>query len=356
MDLQRFAGERTEAATPKRREEARRRGQVARSIEINTALVLLGAWGMLNLFGDTMASNLLGFARAVWANGATQDWSPEGVRMLLLRTLWIAVVVGGPIAIGGLVLGVGANLVQVGFLFTLEPLTPNLSRLNPLEGFKRIFSRRSLAELVKSLLKMSLVGYVAYQTVSGDLGRFPTLMQLGLPAAIQFVFDLVSRLLLTVGLLMLVLAVADYLYQRYEYEVSLRMTKQELKEEFKNIEGNPEVRAKIRQKQREMARRRMMADVPKADVVVTNPTHFAVALAYAQGEMGAPKVLAKGQGLVALRIREIAKENGIPVVENKPLARELHKVVEVGQEIPYNLFQAVAELLAFVYQLKQKGY
>lgn len=356
MDLQRFAGERTESATPKRREDARKRGQVARSIEVNTAVVLLGAWGLINLFGPGMAGRLLGFARALWESGPTQDWSPEGLRQLLLRTLWTVVLVGGPIALGGMLLGVAANLVQVGLLFTLEPLTPNFGRLNPLEGFKRIFSRRSLVELVKSLLKMGLVGYVAYQTVSGDLGRFPSLMQVGLPAAIEFVLGLISRLLLTVGLLMLVLAISDYLYQRFEYEVSLRMTKQELKEEFKNIEGNPEIRAKIRQKQREMARRRMMADVPKADVVVTNPTHFAVALAYSQGQMGAPKVLAKGQGLVALRIREIAKEHQVPVVENKPLARELHKVVEVGQEIPNNLYQAVAEVLAFVYQLKKKGY
>jgi flagellar biosynthetic protein FlhB len=356
MNLQRFAGERTEAATPKRRDEARRRGQVARSIEVNTAVVLLGAWGLINLFGSSMAGRLLRFGQTLWEHGATQDWSPEGVRQLLVQALWVSVLVGGPIALGGMLLGVAANLLQVGFLFTLEPLTPNFGRLNPLEGLKRIFSRRSLVELVKSLLKMGLVGFVAYQTVRDDLGRFPTLMQVGLPGAVRFMMDLISRLLLTVGILMLILAIADYLYQRFEYEVSLRMTKQELKEEFKNIEGNPEIRAKIRQKQRELARRRMMADVPKADVVVTNPTHFAVALAYAQGEMGAPKVLAKGQGLVALRIREIAKEHGVPVVENKPLARELHKLVEIGQEIPFHLYQAVAELLAFVYQLKKKGY
>lgn len=356
MNLQRFAGERTESATPKRREEARKRGQVARSVEMSTAVVLLGAWGLINLFGGSMAGRLLGFAQALWNSGPTQEWSPEGMRQLLLRTLGTVVLTAGPIALGGMLLGVAANLVQVGLLFTWEPLTPNFGRLNPLEGLKRIFSRRSLIELVKSLTKMGLVGYVTYQTVAGDLQRFPSLMQVGLPAATQFLVGLVSRLLLTIGILMLILAIADYLYQRFEHEVSLRMTKQEVKEEFKNIEGNPEVRAKIRQKQREMARRRMMADVPKADVVVTNPTHFAVALSYAKDAMGAPKVVAKGQGLVALRIRELAKEHGVPVVENKPLARELHRLVEVGQEIPNNLYQAVAELLAFVYQLKKKGY
>jgi flagellar biosynthetic protein FlhB len=356
VNLQRFAGERTEAATPKRRDEARHRGQVARSVEVSTAVTLLTAWGLLNLFGGQMAGQLQRFAQTLWENGPTQDWTPEGIRLLLLRTLGIIVVVAAPIAVGSLVTGLAANLLQVGFLLSLEPLTPNLNRINPLEGFKRLFSRRSLVEMVKSILKLGLVGYVAYQTVRDDLERFPSLLTVGLPGSLGFLLSLVSRLLLTLGILMLALAIADYLYQRYEYEVSLRMTKQEVKEEFKNIEGNPEIRAKIRQKQREMARRRMMADVPKADVVVTNPTHFAVALAYNQAAMGAPKVLAKGQGLVALRIREIAKEHGIPIVENKPLARELHKVVEVGQEIPYTLYQAVAEVLAFVYQLKQKGY
>jgi flagellar biosynthetic protein FlhB len=356
MYLQLFAQERTEEATPKRREEARNKGQIAKSVELVAASSLLGAYMLLRMMGPTMAGRVLSFARNLWEQGPRQDWSEAGVHLLLINLFLAAAVVVAPVLAATAVAGVVGNLLQVGFLFTLEPLTPSFDRLNPIAGLKRVFSRRALAEMAKSILKIGIIGYVAYSTVSGDLDSFPVLLGLELPQVVTFLTDLVSRLMLRVGLAMLVLALADYFYQRWEYEQSLRMSKQQVKEEFKQQDGNPEIRSKIRQKQRELARGRMMEDVKKADVIVTNPTHYAVALAYKSDSMAAPTVLAKGQGLIALRIRELAQESAIPIVENKPLARELHRVVEVGQAVPGDLYQAVAEVLAFVYQLKQKGY
>ncbi|HYF95561.1 MAG TPA: flagellar biosynthesis protein FlhB [Symbiobacteriaceae bacterium] len=356
MDLQLFAGERTEEATPKRREEARKKGQVFKSMELVGALSLLATYFTLQYAAPYVAGRIFSFSRTLWEQGAMQDWSEAGARTLMNNVYILVATVAAPVALAGALAGVLGNVVQIGFLFTGEPLAPNFERINPGSGLKRIFSKRSVAEMLKALVKVTIIGWVAYRTVADDLEAFPLLIGLELPQMIQFFVQLISRLLLWVGVSMLVLAVADYAYQRWEYEQSIKMSKQEVKEEYKQTEGNPEIRSKIRQKQREMSRRRMMQDVKKADVVVTNPTHFAVALAYKQPEMTAPKVLAKGQGLIALRIRELAQEGEIPIVENPPLARQLFKVTDIGQEIPPDLFQAVAEVLAYVYQLKQRGY
>jgi flagellar biosynthesis protein FlhB len=356
VDLQLFAQEKTEEATPRRREEARKKGQVFKSMELVSAVTLLTAYTVIKVAGPFMAGRVFSFSRSLWEQGALQDWSESGVRVLLNQVFLLTAMVSAPVLLAGAVAGVAANVLQVGFVFTLEPMTPNFDRINPASGFKRIFSRRTLAELVKSLIKVTIVGYVAYRTVAGDLEAFPLLVSLEVPQMVQFMIDVVSRLLLWTGVALFVMAVADYMYQRWEYEESLKMTKQEIKEEYRQQEGNPEIRAKIRQKQREMARKRMMQDVKKADVVVTNPTHYAVALSYKQVEMAAPRVLGKGQGFLALRIREVAKEANIPIVENPPLARQLYAAADIGQEIPNDLYQAVAGVLAFVYQLKQKGY
>ena len=356
MDLQLFAGEKTEEATPKRREEARKKGQVFKSMELVGAVSLLATYFTLQYAGPFIAGRVFAFSRTLWEQGVTQDWSESGVRMLMNNVYFLVALVAAPVALAGAAAGVLGNVVQVGFLFTGEPIVPQFDRINPASGFKRIFSKRALVDMLKALLKIIIIGWVAYKTVADDLEAFPGLIGLEIPQMIEFLIDLVSRLLLWVGVSMLVLALADYMYQRWEYEESLKMTKQEVKEEWKQTEGNPEIRSKIKQKQRELARGRMMQDVKKADVVVTNPTHFAVALAYKPESMSAPRVLAKGQGLVALRIRELAKEGDVPVVENPPLARQLFKVADIGQEIPADLFQAVAEVLAYVFQLKQKGY
>lgn len=356
MDLQLFAGERTEEATPRRREEARKKGQVFKSMELVGALSLLATYAVLKYAAPYMGQQVVTYARTLWEQGPVQDWSDAGMRSLVNQLFLVTAMAVAPVVLAAALAGLAGNILQVGFLFTMEPLTPDLNRINPASGLKRVFSRRALAELLKSLIKVTIIGWVAYRTVADDLAAFPLLVSLEMPQMVQFLVDLVSRLLLWVGVAMLVLAVADYLYQRWEYEESLKMTKQEVKEEFKQQEGNPEVRSRIRQKQREFARQRMLHDVKKADVVVTNPTHYAVALAYKQESMSAPRVLAKGQGFVALRIRELAKEADVPIVENPPLARQLYGTAEVGQEIPMDLYQAVAEVLAFVFQLKQKGY
>lgn len=325
-------------------------------MEVVAATTLLASYVILQYFGPYMAGRILTYSTQLWESGANQDWSEAGVRLLLINMFLLIALVSAPVALGALVTGLLANYLQVGFLFTLDPLTPNFDRINPLSGLKRVFSKRAFAEFLKSLLKLSIIGYVAFRVVADDLAVFPSLLELDLTQIVEFLIGLVSRMLLWVGLAMLVVAVADYYFQRWEYDRSLRMTRREVKDELRQTEGSPEVRSKIRQKQREIARRRMMQDVKRADVVVTNPTHYAIALEYKQEEMGAPRVLAKGQGLIALRIREIAKESDVPVVENPPLARELHRVVDVGKEIPAEMFQAVAEIFAFLYQLRQKGY
>jgi flagellar biosynthetic protein FlhB len=325
-------------------------------VELVGAVTLLATYFILKAVGPFMAGRILAFSRNLWEEAPSRDWSEEGIRILFVNLVVLVGTVITPILLGGALAGTAANLLQVGFLFTWEPLTPKFERINPLAGAKRLFSRRTLMEFLKTVVKMSIIGYVAYRTVADDLDTFPILLGLELPQVAQFLSGTVARLLLWVGVAMMVMALADFLYQRWEHEESLRMSKQDVKEETKQTEGNPEIRGKIKQKQRELARRRMMQDLRKADVVVTNPTHFAVALGYEQGTAGAPKVLAKGQGLVALRIRELAASYGVAVLENPPLARQLHRVTEVGDEVPYDLYQAVAEVLAFVFQLKQKGY
>jgi flagellar biosynthesis protein FlhB len=356
VDLQLFAQEKTEEATPRRREDARKKGQVFKSTEVVAAVTMLATYFVLRYVAPFMAGRVFAFSRTLWEQGPMQEWSEAGIFSLVSRTALLVAMVVAPVVLTAALAGTLGNVIQVGFLFTLEPLTPDFSRVNPAAGFKRIFSRRTLVELFKAIIKIAIIGYVAYKTVSDQLDAFPLLISLEVVQMLRFLTDLVSNLLLWVGVSTLVLALADYLYQRYEYEQSLRMSKQEVKEEFKQQEGNPEIRSKIRQKQREMARRRMMQDVQKADVVVTNPTHFAVAISYQQQAMAAPKVLAKGQGFVALRMKELAKEADVPVVENPPLARALFAQADIGQEIPLDLYQAVAEVLAFVYQLKKKGY
>lgn len=259
-----------------------------------------------------------------------------------------------PVIAGALAMGVAANVCQGSLVFTGVPLTPNMERINPVSGLKRIVSRRALLELVKALLKVSIVGLAAFLSVAPRVWELARLPALSPQDAVVFTGDLASQVVLrTAGALLLVAAV-DYAYQRWEHEKNLRMTRDELKEELKETEGDPKLRGRIRQRQREIARRRMMAAVPKADAVVTNPTHYACALVYESGRMPAPRVVAKGRNHLAVRIREIAREHHVPVVQNPALARALYAAVEVGECIPPELYRAVAEVLAFVYRLRGK--
>lgn len=352
MNLQLFAQERREPATPRRRQEARRRGQVSRSVELNTALLLLGSFILLRFSGPYLYWQLAGFMRRFLEDFPWVEISPVNLPGLALVVIVFILKVSLPLMGVAVAVGLAVNLVQVGFIFTLEPLSLSLARLNPAEGFRRLFSKRALVELVKAVIKITAVGILVYLTLVGEKEQLPRMMDMEVRESISLVGNLSLRVGLRISLLLLVLAILDYYYQRWEYEVGLRMTRQEVKEEQKETEGQPQVRARIRERQRQLASMRMMSEIPRADVVITNPTHYAVALRYEPEEMEAPRVVAKGKGYLALRIIEVAKQYRVTLVEDRPLARALYEVVEVGQAIPEQFYPAVAEVLAFVYRLK----
>ena len=257
-----------------------------------------------------------------------------------------------PLILAMVGVAIGVNVAQTRGLVSLHLIKPDLGKINPISGFKRLFSMRGFVQLLKSLAKLAVVGLVVYQAISANLDLMLATSRMTLSAGLGQIAQLALTVGLRAALVMLVLAVLDYVYQRRQFYKSLRMTKQEVKEEAK-LQENPELRGRIRQRMREVAIRRMMAAIPKADVVITNPTHLAVALRYDKGKMQAPQVVAKGQRLIAERIKELARQHGVPLIENKPLAQALYQSVEIGQEIPVSLYQAVAEVLAFVYRLKR---
>jgi len=347
--------ERTEEATQRRREDFRKRGQVANTRELSSVLILLSAALALWLLGrffmqqlsDVITQSLGPFLLDAARRG---DYVPAVMFAVKKSVMILAPLLGIFV-----VMGVASTVLQTGFLNNEEALTPKFERLNPVEGLKRLFSLRAFVEGLKSVFKLLLVAAVVFLLVKEHLIKVPILVNFSINQMVAFAGDLTVRLLGGVGVFMGVLAAADYFFQRWQLEKQMRMTKQEVKEEHKSNEGDPMVKARIRRIQREMANKRMMADVPKADVVVTNPTHIACALQYDPTTMAAPKLVAKGAGAVAEKIKAIAREHNIPVLENKPLARTLYKTLKVGQTIPRELFQAVAQVLAYVYRLKRKA-
>jgi flagellar biosynthesis protein FlhB len=345
------AGERTEAATPRRLQELKDKGRVVRSTDLIMAGGLLAGFLVLQSFGGAAAAELRGEMERQFTTLLRADLTDATLADLWLNTGLLFLRVSAPL-IALTVVGVVLNVGQTGLSVSGRGLTPQFSRLNPLDAAKRIFSMHGLVELGKTLLKAGLVAFVLYNVYTESL---PALVALGgadLRTTAPQLAALISKLGMTAGAALLGLGILDYGYQRWEFVRSSRMSKDEIREEFKQTEGDPKIKGRIRQMQRKLASRRMMQDVPKADVVVTNPTHLAVALAYRPGEMGAPRVVAKGADAVALKIREIAREHDVPVLENKPLARALYASVEVGTEIPMDLFQAVAEVLAYIYALR----
>ncbi|HYE12142.1 MAG TPA: flagellar biosynthesis protein FlhB, partial [Patescibacteria group bacterium] len=273
---------------------------------------------------------------------------------IYMKCLWIFTKVMAPILLISALVAIVLNYLQVGFLFTLKPLIPKINKLNPIEGFKNIVSKRAIVELVKSILKIGIVGYVIYSYLKNNFLVIPELLVMDMEATAVFIGNAIINTGIRVAAVLIVISVFDYGFQFWEFEKNLRMSKQEIKEEFKMTEGNPQIKSKIREKQRQMSLRRMMTEVPKADVIITNPTHFAIAIKYDSTKAEAPIVLAKGKDLIAQKIKEIAKDNNIPTVENKPLAQALYKSVEIGDMVPAELYKAVAEVLAFVYSLKNK--
>lgn len=347
-------GDKTEQPTPHRLREARRKGQVFKSTELNAAINILGIMLLLLLLGRMAGVAFQGVFGHYLGQIGERSVDMSNIRAFGAEAGLFYFKLIAPIFLTALFLGLASNLAQVGFLVTPSQLTPQLGRLNPLEGFKKIFSSRALFELLKSILKILIVGVVAYSYVRGRLDRTLVLLDRSPGHCVEFFWQTMVELGLRVGFIYAVLAVLDYLFQRWEYMKSMRMSRREIKDEMKHLEGDPLVRSRIREKQRHLARQRMLQDVPGADVVVTNPTEIAVALRYRAGQDSAPRVLAKGVASIAGQIKKIARENDVPIMENPTVARLLWKQAELGEEIPVELYQAVAEILALVYRLKEK--
>ncbi|MBE4908713.1 flagellar biosynthesis protein FlhB [Bacillus luteolus] len=354
LDLQFFAGEKTEKATPKKRQDSRKKGQVAKSQDVNTAFLLIAIFLLLLFIGGFLKDITLNIFRHSFQEYMLMDVSISTVHKIFLDLLLETVIIVGPIMAVALLAGVGANLMQVGFLFSTESIQMKLSKIDPIQGFKRIYSVRALVEMIKSILKILFIGAVTFFVIYLNIEQILKLSQITLGNSLAFLGKLTIQMGLAAAFVLLLLSVLDYFYQKYDYEKNIRMSKQDIKDEYKKSEGDPLIKSKIKQKQREMAMQRMMQEVPKADVVITNPTHYAIALKYDENKMDAPYVVAKGVDFVAQKIKEIANENDIIMVENRPLARALYSQTEIGDAVPEDFFKAVAEILAYVYRLKQK--
>ncbi|MDA8229147.1 MAG: flagellar biosynthesis protein FlhB [Desulfitobacterium hafniense] len=344
--------EKTFQATPRRRQEARKKGQVLKSQELTSALMLLGYVALLKYWLPGMLEKMQQLFPYVLQ--LSTDWTIRHVSSLMTNLLWVGFQIIGPVFVVGILIAVSSNYLQVRSLFTVEPLKPQFSRISPINGAKRMFGVRAWVELGKSLAKVIIIGYFLYASIRDNIELFPALQQLEVAQSTVLLGEAIIELAWKISIAFVVLAVLDYLYQWWEFEKNLRMSHEELKQEYKQTEGNPQLKSEIKKKQRAMAMRRMMQDLKKADVVVTNPTHYAVALRYDPLENKAPYVVAKGIDQIALRIKELAKEHDIITMENKPLARALYAQVEIGEGVPADLYKAVAEVLAFVYRLKKK--
>ena len=350
FDLQRFAGEKTEEPTAKKRADARKKGQVGRSQEVNSAFVLLVGFFALKLLWDSIYVSIATYTTYVFTN-LNQTIDTENILRIFISIVLVLAKTAFPIMIFIMLIGLAVNFFQVGLNINTESIEFKLDKLNPINGFGRIFSKRSLVELAKSFFKIIVIGFFLYRFIHEQILAMPQFMFFDLTTSLALVAEIIFQMSFIVIGVIMIMAFLDYGYQKWQTTQDLKMSKQEVKDEMKQTEGDPQIKGKIRQKQRQMAMARMMKEVPKADVIITNPTHYAVALSYEQG-MVAPTVIAKGQDLVAQRIKEIGREARVPIIENKPLARTLYAAVQVGDAVPQELYQAVAEVLAYVYRLK----
>ena len=345
--------EKTEQPTSKRKEDVRKKGQVAKSMEVNSAFVLL--FGLLILYFGGMAlfSGIIGTYREIFMNLFSIDFSINGIQKFFMALFMNVGIIVFLIMLSLMIVGMLGSYAQVGFLFTLEPMMPKFEKLDPLKGIKRIIiSKRSLLELLKGILKIIIIGIIGWYSIAAYLNDTFLLMDSDVYSIFLFLCKAALSISFKIGMVLLVLALIDYLLQRRIHQKEIRMTKDEVKEEMKQLEGDPLIKSRIRSIQRQLSRKRMMAEVPKAAVVITNPTHLAIALKYTIGVKEAPKVIAKGADLIAEKIKSIAKEHSIPIIENKPLAQLIFKSVKVDEEIPESLYQAVAQVLAYIFKLK----
>lgn len=350
-------GDKTEKATPKKLDDARKEGRVARSSDLINGFMLLLMFFVLKLFGGIMANLFLDSFVKYYNKASDISMEVFDVKQAvnLSNEIVIDIVIASlPVLIGSFVVALVGNIVQVGWKVTSKPLKPKLDRLNPIGGLKRMFSQEKVVELIKSILKVLAIALVAYNEVKDRWKFILNLYDFEFMQAVLNIFDIVLDVGIKISVIFVIIGLADFGYQKWKHLHDLRMSKQEVKDEMKQSEGDPQIKGQIRQKMREGARRRMMQELPKADVVITNPTHFAVAVKYDKETAEAPYVLAKGADYVAANIKEIAKQNNIEIVENKPLARMLYYNVEIGDQIPPELYQMVAEVLAYVYSVKNK--
>ncbi len=347
--------ERTEEATPRRQRKALEEGQVAKSMELSSVVIISLGVSALYLLGPSLVGKTTDLMRHVFHEAPSMTMTPESVTMFFRDTLTSMLLIIGPFLLFLTVIGVIVNLAQVGAHVTTKPLQPDFSKINPIAGFRRIFSATGSFVAARDLVKIALVCIATYIILKSTITEIIPLMDADSGDISRRFGSLAFLMAVKIAAILFVLAVFDFGYQKYALKKRLRMSKQELKEESKDTEGSPLVKSRLRQAQREIARRRMMQAIPSADVIITNPTHIAVALKYDRTLGEAPIVVAKGERLIAQKIRELGHEHGIPVIENKPLARALFKMCDIGMAIPANLYRAVAEILAYVYQLKGKA-
>ncbi len=366
MNLQFFAdsdaGDRTEPATAKKLNDARKEGQVAKSSEIVNSVMLISFFVVLRVTVGFMAEQLMdGFPNfynriSTLAVSKQVDTSLGAVNSLFQEGILELIIAVIPVFAAGFLIAFIGNVVQVKLVVTAKPLMPKFSKLNPINGFKRMFSLQSLINLMKSVLLVAIIGLVSISTIKDNYGLLMNIMDYSLTDAVIQIGTMVLDLAIKISAIYLAVGFVDLIYQKRKFAKDMRMTKQEVKEEFKQTEGDPQIKGQIRRRMREASQRRMMQQLPEADVVITNPTHLAVAIKYdVESRLSAPIVIAKGEDYLAQKIKEVAGEYDIEIVENKPLARALYYNVDIGAEIPQELYEAVAEVLAFVYQLKGKN-
>jgi flagellar biosynthetic protein FlhB len=349
----------TEEASPHRLEEMREKGQVAQSRELAGLLALIAVGSATYLMAPEMGKVMAEYMREVFSADYTSRLNLGDSKVLAStfeKAFYLLVMIGLPVSFAGFVIGIVGSIAQIGSVFSLEPITPDFERINPLKGIQKLVTMRQVIESLRVVIKMIVVVWVAYSITRGIVAQTPGLLNLEVPSLLGlygvFSKDMFSSLM---GVL-LVFAVLDFFHQRFEFNKSAKMTKQEAKQEFKEREGDPQIKARVRAIQREISRRRMMEAVKKADVIVTNPTHIAVAIVYDKDKMLAPKVVAKGADFLAQKIKKIASDAGVPLVENVGLARTLFKSVKIGHYVPRALYQTIAEVLAYVYRLKNRRF
>ena len=344
--------EKTEEPTPKKRQEVKEKGEVAKSKELPSVTVLLAALISLSLFGSFMYNHIQIIMKGAFSFPDIHNFEIPELLKFAQNIIGRFIILLSPLFAAIFITAILSNIMQVGFIVSGESITPKLSKIDPIKGFGRLFSKQSFMELIKSLLKLTIVGGIAFLTIKGEMKNFALLGEMEINSIFIYILKIFFKIFIRCSLAMIILVIVDYAFQKWEFENRIKMTKQEVKDEFKKSEGDPLIKSRIRSIQMEMARKRMMRNVPEADVVITNPTHLAIALKYDSSTMIAPKVVAKGSRKIAQKIKDVALEHEIPILENKVLARNLYPLVEVDQEIPPAFYQTVAEVLAYIYRLK----